>query len=300
MLQSSPLTSDWPLSGDAQRVLMPAPLLAEMGKDTLCKPLYPKALGYYPVAAGHRMARQDPDDWLVIYCVAGRAQVTLDADPVQVHAGDLLLLPAGRAHQYQADSTAPWSLYWMHLAGTDCAHWFAALGNGHGGVLSLGLHDRLLSDFRALLALTTSQYSLAASRHASSLCRSLLSFATLLLQRAPHSDSPLALESLHSFMQQHLHQRLTLEQLAAAAGQASRFQFIRQYKQLTGQTPMQAFAQMKISRACYLLEISDASVAAIAQQSGFDDAYYFSRLFKKIVGVAPSQYRSWGQTAPTP
>jgi AraC family transcriptional regulator, arabinose operon regulatory protein len=290
-----PQTSDWPLASGSVRVLMPAPLMAEMSKDKLSNACLPHAFGYYPSAHGHRMARQRPDDYLVIYCISGAAMVTIGANHYRVGAGELVLLPAAIPHSYAADEQDPWSIYWVHLNGDDLPRWFTRLDARHGTVRHLGLHDRLVMDFRSLLSLSSAGYSLAMGLHATSLSRSLLSYAWLLLQRQQHDSAEMDVGALHLFMQQHIHQRLTLEQLSAAASAPSRYQFIRQYKALTGQTPIQAFLHMKVSRACYLLEISDASVTDIAVEFGFDDAYYFSRLFKKVVGLSPAKYRQQGK-----
>ncbi len=48
---------------------------------------------------------------------------------------------------------------------------------------------------------------------------------------------------------------------------------------------------MKIERACYLLDTGELSISAVAEQLGYEDSYYFSRLFKKVMGVSPSSYR---------
>lgn len=295
MNKVQPKTSDWPLASGSIRVLMPTALTSELADETLANTCLPHAFGYYPSAHGHRMARQNPDDYLVIYCVSGAAAVTIGDDRYRASAGDLLLLPAAVPHAYAADEEEPWSIYWLHLNGTDLPHWFARFNAERGSVRRPGLHDRLVMDFRALLSLSSAGYSVAMGMHAASLSRSLLSYAWLLLQRQQHDSAELDLDALHLFMQQHLHQRLTLAQLSDAAQAPSRYQFIRQYKTLTGQTPVQAFLHMKVSRACYLLEISDASVADVALEFGFDDAYYFSRLFKKVVGLSPGKYRQQGK-----
>lgn len=291
MIPGTPQTSDWPLPEGAARVLLPQALVTEMATDKLANSCYPQAFGYYPMARGHRMARPQPEDWLVIYCVDGSAEATIKDASYSVGAGDLLLLPAGIAHQYAADTAVPWSLYWMHLAGNEVGEWFARLGAADGGVCRIGLHERLLADFRTLLSMPAAGYNLPSGVHAANLARGLLSYAWLLLQRQQQPPSTLDINALHLFMQQHLDRKLSVADLAAHAQQPSRYQFIRQYKAATGQTPIQAFLHMKISRACYLLEVSDASVADIAAQFGVEDAYYFSRLFKKIVGVSPTRYR---------
>lgn len=295
MIEVQPKTSDWPLASGSVRVLMPTPLMAELTEEALSKTCAPHAFGYYPSAHGHRMARQRPDDYLVIYCISGTATVTIGDAHYHATAGDLVLLPAAVPHVYTADEQDPWSIYWVHLNGDDLPRWFARLNANQGAVRRPGLHDRLVMDFRSLLSLSSAGYSIAMGLHAASLSRSLLSYAWLLLQRQQHDSAEIDIDALHLFMQQHLHQRLTLEQLSDAARAPSRYQFIRQYKTLTGQTPIQAFLHMKVSRACYLLEISDASVANIALEFGFDDAYYFSRLFKKVVGLSPAKYRQQGK-----
>ncbi|MDF1630164.1 MAG: AraC family transcriptional regulator [Alcanivoracaceae bacterium] len=294
-------TSDWPLPESAERVLLPQPPMQDMALNPLTSGCYPLAFGYYPQADGHHMARPDPQDYLVIYCVEGSATLEyfmatpeVDSQRIQVQRGDLLLLPPGAAHRYQADSQQPWSLYWMHLDGHQLPSLFQLLDPNNRRCLKLGLHEHLISDFRALLSLVASGYHSANLLHATSLCRSILTYAVMLAGRVHKSPGNLDIEALHHMMQQHLDQRLTVAQLAAAAGESSQWQFIRRYRAATGQTPMQAFLHRKIARACYLLEVSNAPVAEIARQFGFDDPYYFSRLFKKITGTSPAHYRQQG------
>lgn len=284
-------TSDWPLPESAERVLLPQQTLQEMAANSLSQRCYPLAFGYYPEASGHQMSRPNPQDHLVIYCVDGAATLEYGDSPMRVQRGDLLLLPAGQAHRYHADSQQPWSLYWMHLDGSDVAALFQQLDPNASGRLQLGLHEQLVSDFWALLNVVTTGYHSANLLHASSLCRSILTYAALLGNRAQQTGDGLNVEALHHFMQQNLNRRLTLSDLQSAAGETSRWQFIRRYRAATGQTPMQAFLHRKITRACYLLEVSDLPVAEVAQQFGFEDPYYFSRVFRKVTGISPAHYR---------
>ncbi|MNR60911.1 Arabinose operon regulatory protein [compost metagenome] len=47
----------------------------------------------------------------------------------------------------------------------------------------------------------------------------------------------------------------------------------------------------RIMRAKLLLQTTPLAVAVIGQQVGYDDQLYFSRVFKKRVGVSPTEYR---------
>lgn len=55
---------------------------------------------------------------------------------------------------------------------------------------------------------------------------------------------------------------------------------------------MQFILKIRIDRAKELLDFTDKSIADIAESSGFQDQNYFARIFKKITGVSPSQYRN--------
>ena len=63
------------------------------------------------------------------------------------------------------------------------------------------------------------------------------------------------------------------------------------FKTYTSMTPYQYFIQIKIHKAESLLEHEDISIKEAAFRMGFEDQYYFSRLFKNKTGVSPSDWR---------
>lgn len=67
--------------------------------------------------------------------------------------------------------------------------------------------------------------------------------------------------------------------------------FIRHFKQCTGSTPMQYILSKRIYNAEILLHDSSYNVTEIAQIVGYDNPLYFSRIFKKVKGLSPSEYR---------
>ena len=67
--------------------------------------------------------------------------------------------------------------------------------------------------------------------------------------------------------------------------------FRKQFKNATGFSPKQYFLMLKINRAKELLLRHDERIKNIAENLGFGDPYYFSRLFRKKEGVSPEKYR---------
>ncbi|WP_290517109.1 helix-turn-helix domain-containing protein [Alcanivorax sp.] len=286
-------TSRWPLPASGQRTVIPPAVLSSVSQHPLCSGCMPHGVGFYPQAHGHRMARQQPADDLLIYCVAGAGTVTYEGQSQPVEAGELLLFPAGLAHHYQANPQQPWSIYWVHLGGHEVQAYFDEIaGQAQSGIrkVNVGVHSRLAEDFQTLMAAATNTQP-EHLMYAANLLRSLLAYAALMRRQHQVRHATLDVNRVNSYLQTAIARRLSLDALIAATSDLSRYHFIREYKRQTGQTPMQAFQRIKVSHACYLLDISEHSVAAIALQLGYDDPYYFSRLFKKVMRVSPQQYR---------
>jgi len=67
--------------------------------------------------------------------------------------------------------------------------------------------------------------------------------------------------------------------------------FQRRFKLATGMTPMEYTQTLRIEEAKHLLETTESPVEAVAEEVGYDDAAFFSRLFKRSVNLSPAQYR---------
>ncbi|QIB65437.1 AraC family transcriptional regulator [Kineobactrum salinum] len=286
-------TSQWPLPAEGIRFLTPAFMLEQLHRHPLTRDCYPTAMGYYPHARGHRMRRPRHDDNLLLYCVDGRGRLRLGEQRHDIGGGDLMLLPQGLAHSYAASREQPWSLYWVHFQGVSSRIFMEYLGYRPGkAVVHAGIAPPLIAGFHSLLAVTKTGYSSSAFINAANQCRHLFTQFVLETnrQRATH-PAGMDLEAIQNTMQENIHRTLELEELAAIA-HLSKYHFSNRYKALTGYSPIKHFLHMKIEYACQLLDSSELSVKAIADAVGYDDALYFSRLFRQTMGLSPRAYRS--------
>ncbi len=81
---------------------------------------------------------------------------------------------------------------------------------------------------------------------------------------------------------------LSVSDLAKRANWSTKH-FIASFKQVTGQTPLAYLQRVRINHALDLLSQDDLSIHDVAHMVGYRDAAYFSRVFRKCVGVPPSQ-----------
>lgn len=83
---------------------------------------------------------------------------------------------------------------------------------------------------------------------------------------------------------------IVMEQVAEEFGLSMR-NFIRRFKSATHQTPVEYLQNLRIEKAKFLLESSQNAFDQITLQVGYEDGNSFRRLFKKRVGLGPSEYR---------
>jgi AraC family L-rhamnose operon transcriptional activator RhaR/AraC family L-rhamnose operon regulatory protein RhaS len=92
-----------------------------------------------------------------------------------------------------------------------------------------------------------------------------------------------------AYIKIHYREKHTLDSLSRRAGM-SKPHFIRMFKKITGLPPVDYINQTRIDQACKLLGRDEYSIARVATESGFPDSNYFSRTFKKHLGMSPRQY----------
>jgi transcriptional regulator GlxA family with amidase domain len=91
-------------------------------------------------------------------------------------------------------------------------------------------------------------------------------------------------------MKEHLDQPLQAAALASRAN-VSLSHYFALFKRLTGSTPIDYFIRLRMERARKMLETTTLTVKEVAAALGYDDPFYFSRVFKSINQLAPTDYR---------
>ena len=92
------------------------------------------------------------------------------------------------------------------------------------------------------------------------------------------------------YMNRNLNLKLSLNQISKEAGYSPTY-FTTIFKKETNYSPLSYFSHLKIVKACEFLDYTRIKVKEISFTLGFTDPYYFTKDFKKKMGMSPRQYR---------
>ena len=106
--------------------------------------------------------------------------------------------------------------------------------------------------------------------------------------KTEHDDESIA--SAQEWLHEHFHQSFPLETPARHANMSLR-NFVRRFKQATGDSPLLYLQKLRIAAAKRLLEGQQRSVQEISGAVGYQDVAFFRNLFLRHTGVSPSTYR---------
>lgn len=127
---------------------------------------------------------------------------------------------------------------------------------------------------------------------ATALFMEMVTFLSRCYGRAHESTSRklLKIGEAISYIEEHYRQDIDLDKLSKIA-HMSRRNFTRTFREAMGMSAVDHLIHLRIARASDLLRSDDITVTEVAFNVGFSDSNYFTRQFKKIIGLSPSEFR---------
>ncbi len=106
--------------------------------------------------------------------------------------------------------------------------------------------------------------------------------------KTSHSDE--AISGAQEWLHQHFHQSFPLDAPARRVGMSLR-NFVRRFKQATGDSPLHYLQKLRVAAAKRLLESDHRTVQEISGAVGYQDVAFFRTIFQRHAGVSPSAYQ---------
>ncbi|HLT73502.1 MAG TPA: AraC family transcriptional regulator [Ohtaekwangia sp.] len=276
-------------------IVLPKKIIEMCGYTAPINSLYITDIGFYPRAAFHYRERSNGvSQCIVIYCTEGKGWLEVPTGRYTVEPNHFVIIPPDIPHKYGADEENPWTIYWAHFKGIQASS-FAALLSGQ--FKDFVAYSPFLEE--RLKIFDTIYESLESGYSHENLAFSSISFGYLLASfcyadkfaSAHHVIEKDLVDQSIDFMRNNIHKSLSLEEIASSINlSVSHYSSI--FRKKTGYSPVVYFNHLKIQHACQYLHFTNLRINEIAPKLGIEDPYYFSRMFTKIMGVSPLEYRN--------
>lgn len=280
--------------------------------------LHLQEVGSLSAIRPHTSKREKLQSYLCFMVEDGEGELVYEGKKYELRSGDVVFIDCRKAYSHSTGmnpNAGLWSLRWCHFYGPSMPAIYAKYCE-RGGLpvirgadvsvdlargADMGRRDDVScgADVSQYVAILTDIYTLASSSDYIRDMRingKLNDLLTLLMEsswhREAHTNAPKKMEisRVKSFLDEHYEEKLSLESVASHFF-IDKHYLARLFKEQYGVTLVTYLQQVRITHAKRMLRFTDKSIEEIGLECGIGELNYFSRVFKKLEGVSPSEFR---------
>lgn len=275
-------------------IILPEKSVKYLSSCTICNKLYFTDIGYFPNARNHfRKRHAGSMQNILIYCQKGSGWISIAGKKKKLESGQYCIIPKKTPHSYAANSLDPWSIYWIHFNGDHTESLFPLFSSGGlWGFLSDLQSDKIVSVFNEIFYHLDKDYSKENLEYTSIIFRYLISiFSYKPDMKQLHEQEKDPVNKAIAYMKENISRRIELKELASHS-HLSVSQLSLLFRKRIACSPIEHLNNLRIQKACQMLDMTDHKVKDIAEALGYSDPLYFSRSFSRSLGISPRQYRN--------
>lgn len=234
------------------------------------------------------------DEYQIVYIIRGSGWFeSAHIKRCKVKAGDCLMLFPGEWHNYAPDESVGWEEAWIGFRGATIERRVREqFFTPTTPIIHVGVDENIWGLF--MHAYEVADRQAPAFQQEMAGCIAMIMSTLYARSQQESQQDNVALEKINyakKIMHERLNKPLSMESIAQEVGMG--YSMFRQaFKTQTGFPPAQYFLELKIARSKELLMHSDLACKEIAYKLGFDSITYFHRIFRKHVGMTPTDYRN--------
>jgi AraC-like DNA-binding protein len=231
--------------------------------------------------------------------VEGKGWIELDKKRIEIGPTQFIAIPSGTAHKYASNEKDPWTIYWIHFKGEIAAYIVDLIvQNYRNHRPGLAFNENRIKLFEDIYSNLEKGYGQDNLRYVNMIFYHFLS-SLLYEDKFNYVDNKQEEDVIAltiAFMQKKIHVVVSLQEFAGFA-KLSISHFSAIFREKTGYSPIEYFNHLKVQKACQYLLLTNMTVKEMANNLGIEDQYYFSRMFSKLMGHSPVEYRKRNKTA---
>lgn len=244
----------------------------------------------------HTSSRKKLQSYLCFIVEDGFGELVYEGETYDLQAGDVVFIDCQKSYSHSTGAggiSTLWTLRWCHFYGPSMAAVYAKYRERGGEPVihsdNLSMYTEVLADIHLLAS--SSDYI-----RDMRINEKLNVLLTLLMEVSWHSESrsnrpkKMEVSQIKSYLDEHYHEKLSLESVAKEFFIEKHY-LAKLFKNQYGVTLVTYLQQVRITHAKQLLRFTDKSIEEIGLECGIGELHYFSRVFKKLEGISPSEFR---------
>lgn len=259
--------------------------------------LHLQEVGALTAIAPHTSRREKLCSYLCFVVEGGEGSLCYEGEHYSLKPGDVVFIDCAKQYSHStglSPEQALWSLRWCHFYGPSMAAVYAKYRERGGTPV---IHN---SDSGAFSTVISQLHALASGQdyiRDMRINEKLNVLLTLVMETSWHWENqinaPKRMEVSHirAYLDEHYQEKISLESIAEMFF-VDKYYLSRLFKAQYGVTMMAYLQQVRVTHAKQMLRFSQKSVEEIGLECGIGAQSYFSRVFKKMEGVSPSEFRN--------
>lgn len=241
--------------------------------------------------SGHSTVRENGrEDYQLLYVAKGEYRFVFDGTEGKVLPGMVALYRPGEAQKYYMVGDADTEIFWTHFTGYDCEKYLKELGFNHSGVYTVGGNEKFLILYKWIikeLQLKRENYITIATGYFKQLL--YLMSRNYNSGNEQNSETHFA-EAAMLYFYRNFSSNISIDEYAVSQNITPCW-LRRCFKKHTGVSPQQFINDIRLSYARELLLTTDLKISEISERCGYENPFYFSRIFAKSIGCSPIQFK---------
>ncbi len=230
---------------------------------------------------------QGRSDYYLLYVVRGEMDLRVGELKTRARSGSIFLIPPHAHYTYTYSEGEPLEYLWAHFTGSYAEGFLRDCGIYPLPFFGLSRDSGIISEgFRRMFEEFERRPPLVDRRTAVCLQEIILDVAESVSRTEARLPIEASLRYIHSSYDSHL----SIPELAAMEN-LSNSRYIALFNKYMGMPPSAYIIKLRMDAARELLQTTDMSIKRIGMLVGYPDAHFFSKLFKKHVGLPPAEFR---------
>ncbi|MDO5456396.1 MAG: AraC family transcriptional regulator, partial [Eubacteriales bacterium] len=278
-----------PQDNDKHEINFPRYAIADLETNyTGPSPYHLDYCGYEPCYPGYEFGPYRRSSFLIHLVTRGSGTYQTEEKLYHVRGGQMFLIYPDTMTTYRADSTDPWSYYWIGFSGHQCEYILSRMGfSKKRHVLTVSNADDFARCIDRMLQAANNTFEMELRRTA----ELLQFFAGVISNNKEDSGTGTNPKAVYAemalrYISSHYENKVRISEIASEVG-LNRSYLTRCFQEVYHISPQEYLLRLRMQKAANLLACTDTPVGNVAKACGYNDPLVFHKIFKRRFGVGP-------------